>query len=327
MKPTLTVFTPSFNRAYSLPKSYESLKRQTSKDFLWLIIDDGSDDHTKELVASWIKEGAVPIHYHYQNNLGMHGAHNTAYELIDTELNVCIDSDDYMSDQAVEKIVTFWKEHGNENYSGIIGLDATVNGKVIGTMLPENVNAAKLTDLHGMHKVTGDKKLVYRTDLTKKIPPYPIFPGEKYCPLSYKYILIDQECPLLILNEVLCYVEYLEDGSSMNIIKQYKRNPRGFSFFRKAAMEYAPTYKERFRESIHYVSSNLMIRNYKFINESPCKWTTILAAPFGILLYLYIKNTRKATVLKRKILVIPLPIWKPIKMLISPGNTLSVKRG
>ena len=117
-------------------------------------------------------------------------------------------------------------------------------------------------------------------------------------PLSYKYILIDQECPLLVMNEILCHVEYLEDGSSMNIIKQYKKNPSGFSFFRKVAMKYAPTYKERFRESVHYVSSNLMIKNYKFLFESPSKLTTLLATPFGIALYLYIQNTNKATVLK-----------------------------
>ena len=58
---------------------------------------------------SWILEDKVEIQYHYQENQGMHGAHNTAYEIIDTELNVCIDSDDYMPDDAVEKIVSFWK--------------------------------------------------------------------------------------------------------------------------------------------------------------------------------------------------------------------------
>ena len=63
-------------------------------------------------------------------------------------------------------------------------------------------------------------------------------------------------------------------------------------------MKYAPTYKERFRESIHYVSSNMMIKNRRFLFESPNKWTTILATPFGIALYLYIQNTDKATVLK-----------------------------
>ncbi|PFZ10000.1 glycosyltransferase [Bacillus pseudomycoides] len=300
MKPTLTIFTPTFNRAYTLHLCYESLKRQTSKDFVWLIIDDGSTDDTRELIENWISQGSISIQYHYQENQGMHGAHNTAYELIDTELNVCIDSDDYMADDAVENITRFWKEYGSNDYAGIIGLDANPNGKVIGTMMPEHVKESKLTDLHAKYKVKGDKKLVYRSELTRKTPPYPIFPGEKYCPLSYKYILIDQEHPLLIMNKVLCHVEYLADGSSMNIIKQYRKNPHGFSFFRKVAMKYAPTLKEKFRESIHYVSSNLMIKNYKFLIESPCKFITLVATPFGIMLHFYIQKTSKATVLKNK---------------------------
>lgn len=298
MKPTLTVFTPTFNRAYTLHLCYESLKRQKCKDFIWLIIDDGSTDDTKELVEKWIREDALSIQYHYQENQGMHGAHNTAYELIDTELNVCIDSDDYMANDAVEKILSFWKKHGSDQFAGIIGLDARTNGEIIGTHFPENLKESTLSRLHAIYRVKGDKKLVYRSDLTRKSPPYPIFPGEKYCPLSYKYILIDQECPLLIMNEVLCHVEYLDDGSSMNIIKQYKKNPYGFSFFRKVAMKHAPSFREQFRESIHYVSSNLMIKNYRFLLESPCKLTTLVAMPFGLILYFYIMNTGKATVLK-----------------------------
>ncbi|MDQ0253159.1 glycosyltransferase involved in cell wall biosynthesis [Evansella vedderi] len=297
---TLTIFTPTFNRAYTLHKCYESLKRQTCKDFKWLIIDDGSSDNTFELVNQWILENKVPIKYFYQENQGMHGAHNTAYELIETELNVCIDSDDYMADNAVEKILSFWKEYGCEEYAGIVGLDATPEGSVIGTKMPEELKESTLSNLYGKYKVKGDKKLVYRTELTRKAPPYPLFQGERYCPLSYKYILIDQQYPLLVMNEILCHVEYLEDGSSMNMIKQYKRNPRGFSFFRKTAMKFAPTYKERLRESIHYVSSNLMIKNYRYLFESPCKFTTMIASPFGILLYFYIQHTNKATVLKEK---------------------------
>lgn len=288
LSPILTIFTPTYNRAYKLHLCYESLKDQTCKNFIWLIIDDGSTDNTKKLVDSWIEEGSIPIRYVYQENQGMHGAHNTAYELIDTELNTCIDSDDYMTEDAVEKILFFWREYGSDQYAGIVGLDANQEGEIIGTKMPEQLSCSTLSDLYGKHKVKGDKKLVYRTAITKKIPSYPLFPNEKYCPLSYKYILIDQLFPLLIINEVLCVVEYLRDGSSLNMINQYKKNPRGFSFFRKTAMLYAPTYKDKFRESIHYVSSNIMIRNNRFLLDSTSKITTLLAIPFGFLLYLYI---------------------------------------
>jgi Glycosyltransferases involved in cell wall biogenesis len=293
-KPTLTVFTPTYNRAYILPRCYESMRRQTSKDFVWLIIDDGSTDHTAELVRGWIAEGEVEIRYHYQENQGMHGAHNAAYALIDTELNVCIDSDDDMPDDAVEKIIAFWREHGSDAYAGIIGLDADRDGNIIGDRLPEGLTACTLSGLHAIHRVRGDKKLVYRTDLVKAVPPYPLFPGEKYCPLSYKYLLIDRIRPLLLMNEVLCRVEYLPDGSSLNMIRQYRSNPRGFAFFRRTAMDVAPTWKQRFREAVHYVSSCLMTGGRGMLRDSPRKGLTLLAFPLGVLLNLYIRSTRRS---------------------------------
>ncbi|OBR62907.1 glycosyltransferase [Paenibacillus oryzae] len=300
MTPTLTVFTPTYNRAYTLHLCYESLKRQTSRDFVWLIVDDGSTDNTKELVEKWMRENAVPITYVYQDNQGMHGAHNKAYEHVNTELNVCIDSDDYMTDDAVEKIISFWRRHGGEQYAGIIALDAFPDGEVIGTRLPVELGSSPQTDLFVRHGVRGDKKLIYRTDIITATPPYPLFSGEKYCPLSYKYILVDQQLPVLIMDEVVCIVEYRQDGSSMNIINQYKRNPQGFSFFRKTAMQYAPTLKDKLREASHYVSSSLMLRNRSFLAQSPCKWATLLAIPSGILLYLFITTTRRLTVMKTR---------------------------
>lgn len=140
----LTVFTPTYNRAYCLQGCYESLKQQTCKDFIWLIIDDGSDDSTKELVNSWISEDCISIRYYWQVNQGMHGAHNTAYELIDTELNVCIDSDDSMPSDAVEKIISFWDENGSDQVSGIIALDLYKDGTLIGSKLPLNLKRSTL---------------------------------------------------------------------------------------------------------------------------------------------------------------------------------------
>ena len=118
---TLTIFTPAYNRAHTIGRTYESLCRQTCKDFEWLIVDDGSSDNTRALVEGWIKENRIPIRYIYQQNQGMHGAHNTAYRNIETELNTCIDSDDYMPDDAVEKIITFWKRNGSNRYARFTG--------------------------------------------------------------------------------------------------------------------------------------------------------------------------------------------------------------
>ena len=228
---TLTVFTPSYNRAYTLHKCYESLLRQTSKDFTWLIIDDGSSDNTKELVDSWINENKIEINYIYQENQGMHGAHNTAYKNIKTELNVCIDSDDYMPDDAVEKIISFWNKNKRSDLAGIMALDAYTNGKVIGDKFPNELKESTYFDIYNKYGLKGDKKLIYRSELTTQYP-YPIFEGEKYVSLAYKYAKLDSKYKLALMNEVVCNVEYMEDGSSLNMLKQYRRNPKGFAFIR-----------------------------------------------------------------------------------------------
>ena len=286
----LTVFTPAYNRAGTLPRTYQSLREQECKDFIWLIVDDGSSDNTRELVEGWKNQNnGFEIQYIYKENGGMHTAHNVAYENIHTELNVCIDSDDRMAAGAVEKIKKAWLEVREKNYAGLIGLDADMlTGKIIGRGYPDGL---KETTLGGYYASggAGDKKLVYRTDVINSVPPYPVFEGEKYVGLVYKYTLIDQNYKLAVLNDVLCDVEYQMDGSSNTMFRQYMENPKGFAFLRKVAMTY-PTSKTRLiRDGIHYCSSSLIAGNKKYIKESPRKILTILCTPIGAVLTMYIK--------------------------------------
>ena len=196
---SLTIFTPAYNRAHTLCRTYKSLCRQTCKDFEWLVIDDGSTDDTHQLVEGWMADNIISVRYIYQENQGMHGAHNTAYKNIHTELNTCIDSDDWMPDDAVEKIVVFWKKHGSSKVAGIMGLDFSKDGKLIGNKFPDNILTISFSDMDKL-KIHGDKKMVYRTDVVIKYPPYPIFKGERYVGLDWLYNLIDQDYQLLTLD-------------------------------------------------------------------------------------------------------------------------------
>lgn len=290
--PVLTIFTPTYNRARTLPVLYESLCRQTCRDFEWLVVDDGSADGTRALVEGWQAEGRVPIRYIRQENQGMHGAHNTAYRNIMTELNVCVDSDDYMPDDAVENILSFWKAHGSDRVAGLVGLDADFSGRLIGTGFGDRIT----TTLGGFYARggKGDKKLVYRTDVIRRYPEYPIFEGEKYVSLGQKYQLIDQDYQLLVLNKVLVHVEYRTDGSSLNMYRQYVRNPRGFVFARRQSMVLSPTFRRRFVEAGHYVADSLLAGDRLFLLHSPRKGLTLAALVPGLLWYIYIKHkTRK----------------------------------
>lgn len=285
----LTVFTPAYNRAHTLPRTYESLCAQDCKDFIWLVVDDGSTDATADLVRQWQqRDNGFEIRYVYKENGGMHTAHNTAYEIMDTELNVCIDSDDMMSPGAVSAILEKWESVQDAGYAGIIALDADMNGEVLGKGFPEGLTETTVSGYYAAGG-RGDKKLIYRTEIIKAYPPYPVFEGEKFVALSYKYRLVDQDYKMAVLNRIVCNVEYQADGSSMNMLRQYVRNPKGFAFWRKSKMQTPESGKRLFVDCAHYVCSSLLSKNRRFIAESPRKGMTILAIPAGFGLFLYLK--------------------------------------
>lgn len=294
-KPTLTVFTPTYNRAYTLWKGYEGLKRQTCKDFKWIIVDDGSTDNTRELVSGWIKENLVPIEYYYKKNGGMHSAHNEAYRHIDSELAVCIDSDDYMTDNGVELIITRWRKEGKDNHAGMIGLDIYENGSVIGTSFPENLHECKTYDLARKHGVYYDKKYVYRSDVIKQYLPYPEFEGERFGTVNFLYQKIDHDYDMLCSNDVYCVVEYMPDGLTINIYEQHKKSPRTRAYESDVLISYVPYWQEKLKRAAQYVSSAIFAKDLKLLFQTKNKAWVFSAIPIGIIynVYLRFKKTRK----------------------------------
>ena len=291
---TLTVFTPTYNRAHLLPRVYESLKKQTCKDFVWMLVDDGSTDDTTALLEKWRQEKAVEIVYIYKENGGMHTGHNTAYANIQTPFNVCIDSDDYMPPNAVEIIcreADLIKD--DPAFCGLVGLDALENGDLIGTPIPANLHRVKLNELYLLHGVTGDKKMVYKTAMMQSVPPYPEFPGEKFVPLDYKCLLLDLKYDLKPVNEVLVIVEYQEDGSTKNMLKQYRRHPRGFAFSRISRIDHGVTWKDKVKNSVHLVSSSLFANDPSLWLKTKNTPLVLAALPAGILLNLFIRLKTK----------------------------------
>ncbi len=288
---TLTVFTPAYNRAHTIGRTYESLCRQSCKDFEWLIIDDGSTDNTRELIESWIAEDKISIRYIYQENQGMHGAHNTAYRNITTELNTCIDSDDWMPDDAVDAILSIWSKYKNdkERISGVVGLDAFEDGRIIGTEFPKNNSLIKVGEFYNQGG-RGDKKLVYRTDIIKSVPEYPIFAGERYVGLAYKYLLVEEKYKMIAINKPLVIVEYQEDGSSSSMYRQYWNNPNGWMFYRRFELTRKTSIKRKFKVCIHYIFSCIRAKKVMQVFRNPRPILTFFALPFGFCLYFFIKN-------------------------------------
>lgn len=289
----LTVFTPTYNRADLLCRCYESMKRQTMQEFVWLIIDDGSIDCTKSQVEKWKNEShEFEIQYVYKENGGLHTAYNEAIAHIETPLCVCIDSDDWMPDDAVEKILDFWGKNGSDKYAGIVGLDYDSDNRVIGDLLPNRKSVNLIDLLTGKYKINnGDRTNVVRTELYKKYAPMKVFPGEKNFNPHYLHLQISKEYDFLVLNENLRYVEYQPGGMSDSMLKQYKSSPNSFAETRKLYLSFPNTsFKFKFRHSIHLVSSCVLSGNMMgALSMSSCKIITFAAIPFGVILAKYIK--------------------------------------
>ena len=286
-KPTLTVFTCTYNRAHTIGRTYESLCRQTCKDFIWLVVDDGSIDNTGELVKQWqIKDNDFEIQYTYKENGGLHTGYNKAIELMDTELCVCIDSDDWMPDNAVEIIINSWKRYGNVNLAGIVGYDCLSNGQVLGDNFTEGkvVHYIKLKE---SRKYNIDNKIVMRVDLLKKVAPQPSFPNEKNFNPIWLILKIDEMVPFVLINKNLCIVDYQDGGMSYNLINQYFNSPNSILELRKLyiSLKFASSlYK--LKNYIHLIAQSFIARKNPFV-ESPSKLITCLFLPIGYMLYIY----------------------------------------
>ena len=287
-KPFLTVFTPAYHRAYTLPRTYESMKRQRNTDFIWLIVDDGSADNTAELVCRWqAEENGFEIRYIYKENGGMHTAHNTAYAMIDTELNVCIDSDDALAPDAVQTIFEAWQKVKGKGYAGLLALDARFSGEVIGTGFPDRLAETTLGEYY-RRGGKGDKKLILRTDVVRQYPPYPTFEGERFVPLGSLYTMIDRDYTLAVLDAVVCLVEYMPDGSTRNMLRQYYRNPNGFRYGRLVSLTAPTGLKQKAKLYIHYAAES-MLAHQPVLKDAPQKLLCAAVIPLGWLLAIYIR--------------------------------------
>lgn len=299
----ITVFTPTYNRAHCLRRCYESLKKQKNKQFQWLIIDDGSTDGTEALVKQWqLEDNNFSILYYWKENGGKYTAYNKAVELIDTELWICIDSDDWLEDNAIETILSFWNKNGKIveqtdkkiRYAGIVGLDADKNGQLLGGLLPD-CNHLHLWELQAIYHYPADFKVVYDTAITKRYYPVKEIPGEKEFDPIITMLEIDQAYPLLVLNEVLCRVDYQEDGISQHLWERYQYNPVSFTMLRVLYIN-SYIYKKKlpklfyYRQMIHYISSAVFAAEQKKeipkVKKGICYWLAFFP---GILLNLYIR--------------------------------------
>ena len=286
----ITVFTPTYNRAGLLHRVYDSLVKQTNQQFKWLVIDDGSTDETKEVVEGFVQENKIEITYVYKENGGLHSGYNAAIARLDTELSICIDSDDWLPDDAIERIQKVWRNCKAENIAGLIGLDYTANGDLIGEHLPDG-GVINPLELLASKNNRGDKKYVVRTDCYKKVAPMPEYPGEKNFNPHYLILKLCADYRFIAVDAPLCIVDYKPDGMTANQYKQYLNSPKSFAELRRVILSLPNVpVKYLFKTVIHYCSSSQLAHNRNYIKESPKPLLTLLCTPLGWLLTEFIKR-------------------------------------
>lgn len=212
MKPTLTIFTPVYNRAYIIKNLYESLLKQTCKNFEWLIVDDGSTDNMYELVKLWIKEDIINIRYIRQKNGGKHRAINRGVNEAEGTLFFIVDSDDYLTDDAVEWIITTAKDiDDDDHFAGLAGIRIHKDGTKIGGGHDFGCIDANAIDIRLRHRVVGDLSEVFKTEILKKYP-FPEFEGEQFCTEAIIWNRIADKYMLRYCHKGIYICEYLGDG-------------------------------------------------------------------------------------------------------------------
>lgn len=293
MKELLTIFTPTFNRANLLPNLYRSLSNQTSNNFIWMVIDDGSTDNTEEVVNEWINKCSdFKIEYYKKENGGLQSGYVEAIKHLSTELAMCIDSDDCAMPNTVELVERAWKKCDHDKYAGLFGLDCYSDGTILGGFFSKNQETVDLISLAvGREKRTPpDRALVIRSELYRKAKPAKRYPGERTMNATYLHLQIAENYLFVVLNEPLIQVEYQEDGLSGTKKKHYLSAPNTYADWRLYLLSLAGAPISFYiRNAIHYVSSCIFAKRKIFVKECCHKWIVFFALPFGLALFLYLK--------------------------------------
>jgi glycosyltransferase involved in cell wall biosynthesis len=201
--PFFTVFTPTYNRAHTLHRVFNSLCEQTFRDFEWLLVDDGSSDDTKGLIETWMKMADFSIRYFWQENSGKHIAYNLGIREARGQMFTVLDSDDALAPNALERLFKLWNEIPEcerSSFCSIGGLCRDQDGAVIGSSFPISPFNTTAQESIFVHRIRGEKFVVRRTDVFRRYP-FPEIAGTNYIPEPLVDLQLGQSHKFRFINE------------------------------------------------------------------------------------------------------------------------------
>lgn len=285
---TVTVLTPTFNRGGRLQSLWNSLQKQTVKDFEWLVVDDGSTDGTKDLITQLQEKSDFPIRYIYKSNGGKHTALNVGIQTICSELIFIVDSDDCVTDDAVESILKIHKKYRSQNnICGYAFLRAFPDGKVNGKKFDVDEKIGSYIDVRVNGDDTGaDKAEVFKTHCLKEFP-FPEYPNEKFLGEDLVWVRMARKYEMVHINKAIYVGNYLEDGLTNNRRKHNIASPIGCMHRAEEFME--PDLKTRYRikGGLQYIVYGRFagVKIVDLIRKSRHKVLATVCTPGGLFLH------------------------------------------
>lgn len=289
-KPILSIITPTYNRASLLPRCYESLRGQSCMDFEWIIVDDGSTDDTQS-VAKTFRDDLFPVTYVKKENGGKHTALNASHPHIHGAYVLILDSDDYLTADAVKKVLSGWAQYEDQETIGIVTfLKSDPKGNIMATVdtphIPLDILRHKRRVLH-----INDCCEVIRTELFRKYP-FPEFPGERFLSECALWNRVAQTHKCVYINEIIYICEYLSGGLTDGGRALRIRNPRGGMFISNLRMVRKNYLSQRVKYGLLYTCYGFFagLTPAQMAKACCAKGLMWLCIPFGWMLYQYWKK-------------------------------------
>lgn len=284
----ITVLTPTFNRGRRLQSLWDSLQKQTVKDFEWLVVDDGSTDGTKDLITQLQEKSDFPIRYIYKSNGGKHTALNVGIQTICSELIFIVDSDDCVTDDAVESILKIHKKYRSQNnICGYAFLRAFPDGKVNGKKFDVDEKIGSYIDVRVNGDDTGaDKAEVFKTHCLKEFP-FPEYPNEKFLGEDLVWVRMARKYEMIHINKAIYVGNYLEDGLTNNRRKHNIASPIGCMHRAEEFMESDLKTRYRIKGGLQYIVYGRFagVKVVDLIRKSRHKVLATVCTPGGLFLY------------------------------------------